>query len=489
MVSPTSLNLTLPQAIPDEYLREPRLHGPTERWWPLDGHGEQVRSIICGARFVGLDSGRGSGKTDIAKRFVTLSLPVAKPWPDPRYFYGMPTRDHAKRVAWPDFLRLIPEDWIEGGKYGPNVSWGELWIRVRWGARLHILGMDAPARFEGLPWDGGVLDEMADQPDGVFDLHVRPGLDRVENGVNRRGWCWMIGKPVRKGTGVRWFRDFCERCRRGEYRDGAAFNWPSWDVLPAEEIAQMRETMAPKDFNEQLGAQWQNAGGGIYYAFSEQEGSGNVQPSERRDTAPICVGSDFNVDPMCWVLAHQIGDRLEVFDELILRDCNTPRALNELWARYGHHTGGWKFYGDASGRSRKTSATQSDYAHIWNDKRFQKAGRTMHYSNSNPPVEDRFSATNARLCNAEETRRLFVDPRCARLIQDLETRNYAPGTREPADGKDQGHASDALDYIVYRIWPIRFNMGGDKKPAVIVGEAKNKQQAPAGGMTGAGTAW
>ncbi len=436
-------------------------------------------------RFIFLDSGRRSGKTDLSKRFLIYKIadthPEAnpRPWPDPRFFYGMPTRDQAKRVAWRDLLRLIPSDWIAGGKFGPNVSYGELWVRTWWGAELWVLGMDNPARFEGPPWDGGVLDEMCDQQDGCFDLHVRPGLDTVENGINRRGWCWMIGKPSRKGPGAKWFRERCEQCRKGEYEDGLSFTWSAETVLPEETIRQLKQTLSAKDFAEQVRASWQNAGGGIYYAFSQEEGSGNIQPCERRDNLPILVGSDFNVDPMCWVLAHRIGDRLEVFDELIIRDCNTPRALNELWARYGHHPGGWQFYGDASGRARHPSATQSDYAHIWNDQRFSKSrgGRTLHYPGGNPGLEDRFSATNAMLCNAGGLRRLFVDRKCKRLIEDLETRNYKAGTREPADGQDQGHAADALDYIVHRIWPIRFNVSGTQ--SVIIGDTPTLPQLSA----------
>jgi len=51
-------------------LGEQRGHGPTPRWWPLIGHAEQQKALTCGARFVGLDAGRRSGKTDIAKRFL-----------------------------------------------------------------------------------------------------------------------------------------------------------------------------------------------------------------------------------------------------------------------------------------------------------------------------------------------------------------------------------------------------------------------------------
>ena len=193
-----------------------------------------------------------------------------------------------------------------------------------------------------------------------------------------------------------------------------------------------------------------------------------MQSCNHQDGIPIIVGSDFNVNPMCWVVGHRIDDRLEIFDEIVLTDANTPRTLNELWWRWGHHIGGWQFYGDASGRSRKTSATKSDYAHIWNDERFKKAGRTLHYAAANPDREDRFSATNARLCTAAGVRRVFVDPRCEKLIEDYETRSYKPGTREPADAIDQGHASDAADYIIWRIWPLRLKM--PEKKMIATGE-------------------
>ena len=450
-------------------LGEQRVHGPTPRWWPLKGHIEQQRALTCGARFVGLDAGRRSGKTDLAKRFLVSHLPESRPWPDPRFFYGMPTRDQAKRVAWRDLLKLIPDNWIIGGKHGPNVSYGELWVRTKWGSELWVLGMDAPARFEGIPWDGGVLDEAVDLADGCFNLHVRPALETVENGINRHGWCWIIGKPSRRGPGAKWFKGFCEECRRGEYPDGAAFTWPSSDILPADVVAQARATMSKKDFDEQYGASWQTAGGGVWHAFSREF---NVRPCQRRDNLPIIVGSDFNVDPMCWTLSHRVGEFFETFDELILRNSNTPRTLKELWTRYGHHPGGWQFYGDASSRQRQTSATQSNYAHIWNDENFQRAGRTLHYLNANPSHHDRFAAGNTRLGTADGLHRAFIDPRCTTLIEDLETRSYKEGTTELADGKEFGHVSDAWSYCAHRIWPIRFNVGGNRKQSVIVGNTQ-----------------
>jgi len=61
--------------------------------------------------------------------------------------------------------------------------------------------------------------------------------------------------------------------------------------------------------------------------------------------------------------------------------------------------------------------------------------------------------------NAKGVQRLFVDPRCVNLIRDLETRAYREGTREPDDYGDVGHITDALGYVVYRLFPVALSYG------------------------------
>ena len=167
---------------------------------------------------------------------------------------------------------------------------------------------------------------------------------------------------------------------------------------------------------------------------------------------PIAVGSDFNVDPMCWAIGHRADNGLTVFDELSLRNTNTRQTLDELHARYGEHTGGWEFFGDASGSARKTSADTSDYLQIKNDKRFRDA--RVYYPKKNPPIASRFAACNSLMCNAAGERRLYVHPRCKVLIKDLEDRAYKQGSREPDDYGDIGHMTDGLGYIIHRCWPV-----------------------------------
>jgi hypothetical protein len=208
-------------------------------------------------------------------------------------------------------------------------------------------------------------------------------------------------------------------------------------------------------------ANWEEAGGSIFYAFSKENMS---VEAECIPSLPIVVGSDFNVDPMCWVIGHVIDDQLYIFDEMFLRNTNTQKTLDELHRRYGKHEAGWSFYGDATGRARKTSASVSDFVQIRNDRRFHSA--RVFYPKSNPLVVDRFAACNALFKNALGVRRCTINPRCKRLQQDIDERVYKEGTREADDYGDVGHMTDALGYIIHRKFPIRI-LQGEKIPKVF----------------------
>lgn len=425
----------------------------TSRWTPLRPHTGQQAAWTCSKRFVGLPCGRGSGKTELAKRRLVRFLPIVKPWAVPRYFYSAPTVQQAKRLAWDDLLRLIPPEWLAAR---PHIS--DLRITTIFGSELWIIGMDRPERIEGNQWDGGILDESSDIKAGAFAKSIIPAL------TWRNGWVWRIGVPKRQGPGAAEYRKFCELGHAGTDSDTAAFSWPSSDIISSDQLAYARSNLDPKDYREQFDASWETVGGGIFYAFDREY---NVRPCGYQPNLPILVGSDFNVDPMAWVLAHRLAGRLEVFDEVWMRNTNTPATLDALAGRYPEHKG-WEFYGDASGNQRRTSASRSDIKHIYNHPAFKTMGRTLHFTTANPPVVDRFAATNAMFCNAAGERRLFIDPRCSHLIDDLEARYFKPGTREAADSKDLGHATDALGYIVFRLYPIRLKLDHDHSQGRVI---------------------
>ncbi len=277
----------------------------------------------------------------------------------------------------------------------------------------------------------------------------------------RNGWLWRLGVPKRTGVGATQFREFCEEARSSNDPETAAFTWPSSDVMTSDQLLWYQEHWDAKDCDEQLGGHWQDGGGGIFHAFSStNERACNFDPE-----LPMIVSCDFNVDPMAWVIGHPRdgGRYIEWFDEIWERDTNTPAVLKILWDRYGDKTNGTiSFYGDATGRSRKSSASQSDYLHIANHKKFKAKGATVHFPAGNPAVADRFAACNAVLRNALGNVRCFFDPRCEHLLIDVKGRGYKPGTTDPDDKGDVGHATDAWGYATYMLFPIETIEGSSK---------------------------
>jgi hypothetical protein len=227
-------------------------------------------------------------------------------------------------------------------------------------------------------------------------------------------------------------------------------------VLEPSEVEAAREAMDEKDFNEQFGAMWETVSGLVYYGFDATKSLSNwaYDPSKA-----IVVGSDFNVDPMAWVMMQQGPTGVHVFDELWLRNTNTEATLDELHKRYKDHRAPWLFFGDASSRARKTSAARSDYAMIKSDSRFKDS--KVFYPKANPPVADRVAAVNRMLRSASGERKLLISPKCVHTIRDLGYLAYIEGSREiDKRDPDSGHISDALGYPIHKIFPVRYNSGG-----------------------------
>lgn len=424
-----------------------------ERWLPLKYHPMQSKLWRTRERNVKVCAGRGSGKTEISRRRVVRYLRVKKPWNDPRYFYAMPTYAQCRRVAREHILSLIPRQWFSKV---PGDS--QMEFKMIFGSWLFLVGLDKPARIEGDQYDGGVVDESSDQKAGVYARTIRPAL------THREGWCWRIGVPKRHGPGAAEFRKAFDSGMLGV----DSFTWPSWDILSAEEIAEIRKELDEKDYNEQIGGNWVAAGGAAYYSFSKANISEDAVYNPEK---PIYVGQDFNVDPMAWVLAHRLeNSTYHVFAEIWLRDTNTQRTLDVLWDRWGkNHKAGWVFVGDASSDNRHTSAATSDRAQLANDQRFKAR---MRYDDSNPYVKDRLAAVNAICKNAAQEHRLFINPACQHLLTDLETRALndrgEPTPAVPGEAHDSGHATDALGYLIYKFNPVKYKT--ETTGLIVVGE-------------------
>jgi hypothetical protein len=171
-----------------------------------------------------------------------------------------------------------------------------------------------------------------------------------------------------------------------------------------------------------------------------------------RAEAPLLWALDFNVDPMCSVVAQIVGGTVHVLDEIVLRHSSTLHACQEFQRRFPNHPRGVVVYGDASGNSVHTTGT-SDY-HIVREFFAENYSDCLQYKvpKANPSVRDRVTLTNSKLRSASGQFHLLVDPKCLELIKDFEQVCYKADSTVPDKDKDRRrtHVSDALGYLLWQ---------------------------------------
>lgn len=199
---------------------------------------------------------------------------------------------------------------------------------------------------------------------------------------------------------------------------------------------------------EVLGEYLNLTAGRVYYAFERMK---HVRQLEIDPTRPLLWALDFNVNPMCSVIAQKIGDKVVVLDEIVLSRASTSDACDEFERRFGYHQAGVEVYGDASG-ARMQTAGSTDYE-IVNDF-LRRAGYrySMRVPRSNPAVRDRIALVNAAFENVVGQARMFVSPKCRELIKDFEQVGYQEHTTmiDKTSDPRRTHLSDAIGYLVWQ---------------------------------------
>jgi hypothetical protein len=428
-----------------------------EKWEDLRVIPEQHAYRVSPHRFNTLHPGRRSGKTLFFKeKLIRRALRANTPWPDPRFFAAAPTRDQARRIYWDDLKAMVPRSLM-----AKRPSESHLVIYLINGAEIWVLGMDRPERIEGVPWDGGGLDEYGNMHKEAWPEHVRPAL------ADRGGWCDFLGVP----EGRNHYYDLDRRAlamqaERGPDSQWGSFHWRSELVLSEQECADAREDLDEEVYEQEFGGLFIAFSGRIYYSFDGEKANVAPLPYNPQGTLIFCF--DFNVEPGVAVIAQEMklpngemgtGVIGEVF---IPRGSNTPMVCRKLIADWGKHEGMVRCYGDATGGARGTAQTRgNDWDLIKDELRPIFGGReAFAVPSSNPAERARINAVNSRTKSASGTVRLMVDPVAApHVVRDLEgVRAVAGGSGEidksKKRDKDLSHISDALGYYVQYEFPV-----------------------------------
>lgn len=214
--------------------------------------------------------------------------------------------------------------------------------------------------------------------------------------------------------------------------------------LPDDFIPSLEANYPPNLIKSYLEGFFVNLTTGQVYDRFNREHHVKACDWDELEAETILLGVDFNVGNMSGVLAVRRGRELHVFDE-VAGAHDTDALGQEVRRRYPQAR--ILGYPDASGTARSTNSSRSDVAIL------QSYNISNQAPKANPPVRDRVAAVQALLENGTGERRLFIDPRCKRLIECLELQSYDDkGEPDKAAGYD--HMNDALGYIVHRTFEV-----------------------------------
>ena len=351
---------------------------------------------------------------------------------------GAPTYSMLRDATLPALLSAL-----ESGKIAYELKRAAMTVRFKEnGSEILLRSLDAPERLRGpnLAWFG--VDELTYCTEDAWlrlEARLRDPRARQLSGFGvwtPKGFDWVYRRfrsnpvegyelieapPFENGFLLRKTPDYYERLR-ASYDEG---------FYAQEVLGKYRNLQA----------------GQVYHEFDR---SATIRSTPIAPHHELLWSWDFNVNPMCSVVAQRDGDKIAVVDEIRLRTSSTTEVCAEFARRYGDHRADIRIYGDASGRRRTTNSSYSDYDLIResfrNDRRVELIVRR-----SNPPVRDRVNLVNAWLRNAEGDRRLFVDPKCKGLIEDLEEVSYKQdsGVIDKDRNPERTHLSDALGYLLW----------------------------------------
>ena len=389
----------------------------------------------CQARFKGYSGGVGSGKS-LALAMEAFSLALENS--GRTGLLGAPTYAMLRDATLPALLTAL-----DSGKVDYELQRSEMVLKLRsCDSTILLRSLDSPERLRGpnLAWFG--VDELTYCPeDGWIRLEAR-----LRDPMARK----LCGFAVWTPKGFDWVYK--------RFRADPVEGYELVEATPFENKFLLSKT---PDYYERLKASYDEGfyeqevlgkyrnlqAGQVYRGFDRSE---SVRECEYRVERDLFWSWDFNINPMCSVIAQYSGEDMEVLDEIRLKTSSTEEVCEEFSRRYSGHAGGIRIYGDASGRRRTTNSAYSDYdlirRHFRGDRRVELIVKRV-----NPPVRDRVNLVNAWLRNASGERKLFVNPRCKRLIEDLEYVTYKQdsGVIDKESDPERTHLSDALGYLLW----------------------------------------
>ncbi len=328
------------------------------------------------------------------------------------------------------------------------------------GSSILFRHFDEPNKLKSLNLGFAEIEEMSDIPEATFKMLL--GRMRQKKKKTWRDFKYRIFGHTNPQSRRGWiYKNFYENKK------------PNWRLVLAPSTENI---YLPENFCENLKSAYDEN----YYKknvlgeFEEDNcplvvpnfSENNIQKVNYLEFCDLHISCDFNVDPMCWVLAHIDSHKVYFFDEIVLENTTTVKTCEEFAKRYPAHKGKIIINGDASGDNRSCVSEYTNYMLIRNFfAQKMKRNVEFHLRQFNPPIKNRVAAFCSLVKSMDSQIRILIDPKCEKLIYNLNNLKYREGgsnidiptywaIKNNKELKFLSHPFDAASYLVEYYFPI-----------------------------------
>jgi len=300
-------------------------------------------------------------------------------------------------------------------------------------ATIKCYSGEKPARLKGPNMAAAYIDEPFIQHEDVY----KQVIARVRHPLAKLREIGLTGTP--EGV-VGWGYELCE----GEkgVKQNVGFVQASTDAnraLSPDYVARMEAAYDPEALKAYRHGLFVNMSQGrVYHSF---DSTIHVVDCPMPAHAELCVGMDFNVDPMAYLVFWRSGDRIHFVAEYEKFDSDAEECAQDI---RNDHPSVRKIYPDASGAQRSHAGNKGMSAHAY----LRKAGFSLQCRPSNPAIVDRINAVNGGLRNGKVT----ISPECRKLRSYLLANTHKDSHKQSQ--KAMGHLLDAFGYPIAYLFPV-----------------------------------
>jgi len=373
-------------------------------------------------------------------------------------------RAHIIRNSLPSLIRtIVPsiKKLLIGVDHKYNASAGNIFFRFPNGSEIHLMAESFDSdkelnRFKGLETNIIFLEQIEELNELTYDMCIA----RVGSYVRPNA---PLGEPkplilsTMNPTHVNWVRDLIYvPFVKNEVPDDTYISMITSDENPFVTEYQRNnwKTMTPEMYRQHVQGDWEVMTNVKAFLYSFDR---NIHVSEEchksiQNKTNVYLSVDFNVEPLCGILAYynELTNAVHVFHEYYESNTDVHRWGVKISKDVGNRH--LLITGDASGNNRSLHLNNRTMYQVLVGG-LQAGGSHVTSENVKVPKANIRHVLSRNICNmALINYNITIDPKCKHLIADImKVKATDDGTIDKSD-KDLTHLLDCFRYLIHRLF-------------------------------------